>query len=193
MRNRIWIGIVASIALVAALPLGALAQDNGGCSNATLNGDYAFTVSGKIFHPDGTVDTRAGVAMTHFNGAGGLTQNDYLMSSSIYMASGANDGHVPGPPDPTTGFNTGETGSYTVNSDCTGKMEIDFPVPPTATTGAVIKLRIVVSDGGRVIGTVVSSLTPPGSATPVNAIIRSEGRKLTAPMAGESLAWSSPR
>ena len=193
MRNRIWMGVAASAAVAMALPLGALAQDNDGCSNATLSGDYAFTVSGKIFHPDGTVDTRAGVAMTHFDGAGLLTQNDYLMSSSIYVASGANDGHVPGPPDPNTGFNTAETGSYTVNPDCTGKMEIDFPPPPNAVTGTVIKLKIVLSNGGRIVSTVVSSLTPPGSTTPVNAIIASEGRKLTASMAAQSLGWSSSR
>ena len=42
-----------------------------GCTNATLKGNYAFTVSGEIFlaTPDGLVTVqRQGVAMTHFDG-----------------------------------------------------------------------------------------------------------------------------
>lgn len=31
----------------------AQSGDNDGCSNASLNGDYAFTISGQIFIPSG--------------------------------------------------------------------------------------------------------------------------------------------
>ena len=43
--------------------------DNDGCSNATLTGDYGFTISGQIFIPNGPVIQREGIAMTHFDGA----------------------------------------------------------------------------------------------------------------------------
>jgi hypothetical protein len=172
MKNRIWIALIIAAFVGMALPMSALAQVYGGCSNATLHGDYAFTVSGQIFTPTGAlVDTRAGVAMTHFDGLGDLTQNDYVMSSSA-------DGASPGPSDPLTGFHTNETGSYTVFPDCTGEMEIDGPAPPDGTGGVVIKLKIVLYDGGRGIHTVVTSLTPPGSTTSVNAIITSQGQQV---------------
>ena len=44
---------IAAIALGFALPVVARAQtgDNDGCTNATLKGDYAFTIQGQTFLP----------------------------------------------------------------------------------------------------------------------------------------------
>jgi hypothetical protein len=142
------------------------------------NGDYAFTVSGQIFLPNGTVVQREGVAMTHFDGKGNLTQMDFVLSSP-------NAAPPPGtsPSDPISGFHNEETGSYTVNEDCTGHFEIDFP-PLTAPNGSMIKgavidAKFVLSNDGRSIHAIVTSLTPPGAAGPVPALIRSEGHKLS--------------
>jgi hypothetical protein len=60
--------LAAAIAL--AIPLlssAAWAQttDNDGCADDSLNGDYAFTISGQVFGP--TTIQRDGVAMTHFD------------------------------------------------------------------------------------------------------------------------------
>jgi hypothetical protein len=145
---------------------------------AVLNGDYAFTVSGQIFTPSATI-SREGVALTHFDGKGKLTQVDFVLSSPL--PAGA-----PKPPaeptDTSTGFNNNETGTYTVNSDCTGTFEIDDPPATTATgatvPGAIIKVMFVLSDHGRSIHTIVFSLTPPGAPAPVPVLIRSEGHKL---------------
>jgi hypothetical protein len=41
----------------------------------------------------------------------------------------ANGQPVEGPTDPNC-FHTDETGTYTVNENCTGAAEIDFPTPP---------------------------------------------------------------
>jgi hypothetical protein len=164
MKNRYWKICVGTAILAMAVPLSALAVDNDGCSNGTLKGDYAFTLSGQIFHPDGTVDTRAGVAMTYFDGAGNLKQDDFVMSSSL-------GGPVPSPDtDPLSGFHTNETGTYTVNPDCTGNATIDFP------NGIVIKLMFV-NASGTSIHTVVSSITLPNGTSPGTPIIRSDGRK----------------
>jgi hypothetical protein len=150
------------------------AQDNDGCSNWTLNGDYAFTISGQILNADQTVTTRNGIAMTHFDGAGNLTQVDYTMS----LTAGGQAPEGIGGIDTSPAFRTGEKGTYHVNSDCTGTAEIDFPSPPSGVKGAVIKLIFVLSNHGNAIHTVVTSLTPPGAPGPVPAVIHSDGWKL---------------
>jgi len=154
--------LVTAIALLM-LSAAAWAQDNDGCSVATLKGDYAFKVSGYIFNANGTItQIRDGIAMTHFDGAGNLTQVDYVLGNGV-------------PQGPPTAFRTGEKGTYTVNMDCTGDAEIDFPPFPG---GAVIKLVFVLSNHGHTIHSVVSQLFPPGSSTPVPASIHSDAEKL---------------
>jgi hypothetical protein len=179
--NKITKTAVALIAIVAAggLLFGAFHSETATaqittmsqiCSNATLRGAYAFRVSGKVFVP-GTSTIAVyndGVAMTTFNGMGGLTQEDWI------MRNGVSD------PPPTPGFHDNETGTYTVNADCTGHAEIDFPIPPGGTSGAVITLKFVLGEHGRVIHTIVTSLrppnTPPGTSVPTNT--HSDAEKL---------------
>lgn len=140
------------------------------CSNEILEGAYAFRISGEIFVPvSNTIAVyRDGVAMTTFDGMGGLTQVDWL------VGNGVSD------PPPMPGFHGNETGTYTVNPDCTGNAEIDFPIPPGGTSGAVITLKFVLGERGRVIHTIVTSLrppnTPPGTTVPAN--IHSDAEKL---------------
>jgi len=163
--------MVAGMFLMGVMGAVARAQDGGneGCSDATLKGDYAFTVSGTIWVTDvtGTVQPvqREGVAMTHFDGTGGLTQVDYVMSSP-----NAKKPPVPPPTDPVTGFHTDETGTYKVYSDCTGTFTINSPGPTTIT------VSFVLSNQGRSIHTIVTSLALPTG--PVQALIHSEGHKL---------------
>lgn len=172
MKNQVFTFSAAmALALFGASSL--YGQDNDGCTDATLKGDYSFTVAGQILNKDGTISTRNGVAMTHFDGAGKLTQTDYVMTLT--------PGEMPpGGIDLSPAFRINETGSYHVNSDCTGIGEIDFPAPPGVATGAVIKLIFVLSNHGRAIHTVVTSLTPPGAPGPVPAVIHSDGWKLGA-------------
>lgn len=168
---------LTAVALCWSAPAKAQSSDNDGCSDATLVGDYAFTVSGEIFLPNGAVIQREGVAMTHFDGAGGLSQVDFVLSSP-------NAGPPPGvsPSDPVTGFHTEEKGTYKVYSDCTGTFTINFPNMMSGTgssiPGAIIVVKFALSDGGRAVHAVVTSLTPPGAPGPVPALIRSEGHKL---------------
>ena len=173
------------LAVAFLLPV-ARAQntDNDGCSNLTIKGDYAFRISGSILNsatPPAVVNYRDGVAITHFDGSGHLTQVDFV------IGNGAPSVNNPADVDQTSGFNTGETGTYQVNPDCTGNAEIDFPAPPAGVvplTGTVIKLMFVVSDHGRKINTVVSSLIPPHPAattgSPVLANIHSDAERIGA-------------
>lgn len=176
MRNSIHKIILASAAaLLGVGGTGAWAEENRGCSDATLYGEYAFTVSGQIFLPSGASILRQGVALTHFDGAGHLTQVDEVLSSP-------NATVVPGAPvDPVTGFHDQEAGTYTVYGDCTGIFTVQFP-PNVSSTGTVpgakLTARFVLGNHGRDIDTIVISITPPGAPGPVPALIRSEGHKL---------------
>ncbi|MGH8218907.1 MAG: hypothetical protein ACREUT_10140 [Steroidobacteraceae bacterium] len=170
MRRLFWKPLL--VAAFASVAIGGQAKaqstDNDGCSDHTLKGDYAFTVSGTIWvtDPQGVLEEihRGGVAMTHFDGGGNLSQVDYVVS-------GQNSLPAPPPPpaDPVTGFHVMETGKYTVYSDCTGQFTINSP-------GTTIVARFVLSNGGRAIHTIVTSLTLP--VGPVVALIHSEGHKL---------------
>lgn len=66
-----------------------------------------------------------------------------------------------------------ETGTYEVFPDCTGKFTIDSPK-----TSPVVVVKFVLSDGGRSIYTIVTSLTLPGATAPVPALIHSESHRL---------------
>lgn len=121
---------VAGAALVLGLAGTTRADDT--CSNHTLRGDYAFTIDGTILNGPAPVLLR-GVAMTHFDGDGNLTQVDFATRNGIPM----------GPDWRPAG------GTYQVNEDCTGSAEI-VPV-----VGPSIPLRLVVFDGGRQVATVV--------------------------------------
>ena len=123
--------VLAALIAVLALSGAARAQasDNDGCSNSTLKGDYAFTISGQTFNPDGSSTVLNGVAITNFDGKtdsqgkGGLTQVDFVVSNPP----------TPGPPPPTdttTGFHTQESGTYQVFPDCTGQATINLPPHP---------------------------------------------------------------
>ena len=173
--NSVFAAVVIS-AIVVSLPSATQAQasDNDGCELSTLKGDYAFRISGQVFNSNGAIVNQTdGIAMQHFDGKGGLTQVDFVFGNGVLD---------PGPADPTTGFKINETGTYQVNSDCTGSETINFPPPPVpGLSGTVIKVMFVLSNHGRTMHQIVSSLTPPGPtgnqvAIPVN--VHADGEKL---------------
>ncbi|MGA8026436.1 MAG: hypothetical protein WB992_04770 [Bryobacteraceae bacterium] len=172
MINYFRLPVIIILASGLLAPLGALAQesDNDACTDASLKGDYAFRVTGAILNAAGApVDSREGVAMTHFDGKGGLAQVDWVMSNGEPLM---------GPADPETGFHIDESGTYKVNPDCTGSAVIHFPAPKGVSSGAEIDLMLVLSNHGRTIHAIVSKLLPPGSSTPLPVAIHSDAEKL---------------
>ncbi len=103
------------------------------CSNQSLRGDYAFEIEGTIVAGPVTGLLR-GLAMTRFDGEGSLSQVDFATLNGAPMF-----------PDwrPVTG-------TYEVNADCTGRMEL-VPPPPAPS----FRLRLVVFDGGDRVTTIV--------------------------------------
>ena len=141
-----WISKKILSAAIALPVLGGAASANAfECSNATLNGEYAF---GDTNYTTSSVVN----GIKYFDGNGSLTQRDYQGDSLRTMNLA----------DFST---TGEYGEYSVNSDCTGSMTINLPVPGKST--GVLKLLFVISGRGQHIHEVVAEFTPPGAANPV--------------------------
>jgi hypothetical protein len=146
---------------VACLTLGGAALAQGGsCSNASLKGTYGQAISGELLPAPGVVLPQNGVAMTNFDGKGKFTQEDFVVINGAPTSSGF----------------TGETGTYSINSDCTGTATINYP------DGSWIDLELVVVNQGHEFRTVVSQLTMGGTAVPVN--IGSDGVRVDTPTPG---------
>jgi hypothetical protein len=111
---------------------GSSSTSHAECSNRTLRGDYAFVIDGTILTATSPLLLR-GVAMTHFDGNGNLSQVDFVTLNGV---AGGTDWRP-------------ATGTYEIDPDCTGKAQI-LPVgaPP-------LNLRLVVGDRGRQLWTVV--------------------------------------
>jgi hypothetical protein len=146
--------------------------------NSILKGDYAFTISGQVFLPAGTIE-RQGIALTHFDGTGKFTQVDFVLASP--PPAGAPKPPT-GPTDPVSGFGIDESGTYTVNPDCTGEFTINdqgyVNAEGAPVSNGVIKVKFILGDHGHSIHTVVYSLTPPGAPGPVPVLIHSDGHKV---------------
>ena len=142
MKLRVNGGVATAVASLLLLVTSATSGrgQSGPCSNATVRGEYGFTISGQILGGPAAGPV-TGVAMTSFDGQGNLTQVDHVL--------------VNGNP-PAVQWRPA-TGTYTLNADCTGTMELDF------TDGSPsLHLSIVVVRRGREIHTVVGD---PGIAT----------------------------
>ena len=131
------IAVALAFALAAPLVPSARADDDGpkGCSNRSLRGDYGFEIGGTVFPPSPAPSfLLRGVAMTHFDGRGNLSQVDFTTRNGVPMGTDWRPA----------------TGTYEINEDCTGTAEI---VPEDG--GQIINLRLVVVDGGRRVMTIV--------------------------------------
>jgi hypothetical protein len=152
---------ILSVTAVALLSLSGAAQaggpgdrgDRGGlCSNATLRGPFSFIGHGEIlglkksadgtFHPYTAPSILDDVALVTFDGAGGFTRTDFGVIGGL-------------PKGGQTTFNPNQTGTYTVNSDCTGTMKIVYTAGGAVPAGVETDLNIVVAADGTLIESVV--------------------------------------
>jgi hypothetical protein len=160
MKSWLWNGMLAAAIALPSLSGMARAQDNDGCSNATLYGDYAFAVTGWILSPGQTWVPEFIVGIAQFDGKGKFTQVDYPADGLRTMG--------------LTDFRTGQTGTYAVRTDCTGLGELDLNVGGVGTGHGVIKLAFVVSNGGRSVHAVVSGSTSPFATQPEISQVRTD-------------------
>jgi hypothetical protein len=124
-RSRITtiFAIAAGTVLALGIAPTAKAQVNKGCSNATLTGTFAYTVTGSFVAAPAPLGPYAETGSQTFDGNGG-TVTAGMSSTNGNIASS------------TT------TGTYTVKSDCTGTFTLQIA------PGIASHYFFVISDGG---------------------------------------------
>lgn len=150
MNKRLVLDVVALVLLMLeALGSGyAQSQPHAACNNRLIAGNYGFTIHGNKLGGQGPTGPQVGVAMTEFDGKGGLTQIDTVTVNGEVVADFTH---------------TAATGTYTVNSDCTGTFTINFTDgrPPIAANFVVVKsgleIDTVVISAGGIQGIVATS------------------------------------
>lgn len=158
LRRALLVAAIAGPMLYAGT---ALAHRADGCSDETLNGTYGLRVSGEVLEGSTVLQFKDGVDSATFDGKGNFTQEDFVLGNGVFMTGL--------PTDPDTGFNDMESGTYTVNANCTGTFTINEPGPVTIVT------KFVLTNGGRTIHAVVDTLTTPGGTFP--ASIHADGER----------------
>ncbi|WP_069262220.1 hypothetical protein [Paraburkholderia nodosa] len=151
---------ILSATAFALLSLSGVAQADGRlCSNATLRGAYGFHGHGEILglldsnnklHPFASPSTLDDVAIVTFDGSGKFSRTDFGMINGL-------------PKGGQTAFNPYQSGTYTVNSDCTGIMKQVYGSGGPVLAGVETDLQIVVSDDGTLIESVVYRAYSPAS------------------------------
>jgi hypothetical protein len=129
------------LAIFALATIGGLrAQGLRGCSNQTIAGQYAFTITGSILAPAAVAGPVAGVAMTTFDGFGNLTQVDHVVHNGVV---------------PVEAWRPA-TGTYSVNPDCTGTFTFTPMPTDSADAGPALTVFFVIDQSGAEIRTAVS-------------------------------------
>lgn len=137
MERTIPIATLGILAILFLLGTGPSAQaQNHQCSNASLDGSFAFTGTGTTFNPSGSLFAQVGRQTFDGNGNTGATA-----TTSINGAP----------------FRVTMKGTYAVNRDCTGSLTLNVsPVDITVHADFVIasdgaEFQAVVTDTGSVV------------------------------------------
>jgi len=125
MENRQLVRLVSTAALLAALAPGVLsAQVTKTCDASHLNGGYGFRFDGTIVGEPGGLFSAVG--LQRFDGNGRISGTETISFLGLVMQMAF-------------------TGTYSVNSDCTGTMTATF------SNGFVGRQNFVIVDGGKEI------------------------------------------
>lgn len=116
-NNSITIMLCCLLALGAsALAQSANPEPNGGrCSNRTLSGTYGYSAQGQVLPAPGLAFLFSSTGMASFDGAGNVSWVEHT------VIGGAQQG---------ADWTRSASGTYTVNSDCTGTMVVITPNSP---------------------------------------------------------------
>jgi hypothetical protein len=131
------------------------------CSNATLKGSYGFTIAGTrpTGPPPAPVENFIGLAITNFDGNGGLTQTYGTSHGSILGDSSTDVG----------------SGTYEINPDCSGTATLNLAGHGTPVS---LRLWVLVVEGGDQINLVVMTPTPNGNPVPAWNLTAANGKKI---------------
>jgi hypothetical protein len=138
MNTKMVTNVAALLLLtIAAVGSGYAQSASPACNNKLIAGNYGFVVQGTKLGGAGFLGQQVGVAMADFDGKGTFTQIDTVTIGGEVVSDFT---HTPA------------TGTYSVNSDCTGTYTINF------TDGRpTVIVNFVVVESGDEIDTVVTS------------------------------------
>jgi hypothetical protein len=134
---------ISTLALSLTVVCGFLAAsasaraDGRNCSNRTLNGNYGGASEGSLLLGPGVALPFRALTMTHFDGNGNLTWVEHTVINGTLLEPG---------------WATTASGTYTVNSDCTGTVIVNTPNSPVP-----LNLGMVIVNNGKEIHTVLDS------------------------------------
>jgi hypothetical protein len=138
MNKKVFVNVAAlGLLMLGTLVSGYAQSESSACTNSLIAGNYGFNLQGTKLGGTGPIGQQIGVAMTEFDGKGSFTQIDTVTVAGEVLADFT---HTPA------------TGTYTVNSNCTGTFTINFTDgrPP-------VVVNFVVVENGAEIDTVVIS------------------------------------
>jgi hypothetical protein len=116
MRKKttvLWLVTMSAVLTFGVSAMGqqaAARQGNAGCTNQTLFGDYGVQIEGTLLAPNWPLRT---LAMAHFDGHGNFTYVHYRVINGT----------------PVTPDWVSDSGTYSVNADCTASAVFDGPIP----------------------------------------------------------------
>jgi hypothetical protein len=124
---RILVAVAVAIAmgvLIGRFTVQPVVRAQGGCTNATLTGAYAHAMNGFFYYSDGSQGVFAAAARTVADGNGGFTGTETV--------------NFDGTPQKAQAY----TGTYTVNSDCTGTASFKD-------SNGTVDVAFVITNGGK--------------------------------------------
>ena len=161
-------GFKAIMALAGLLICSTRAHADPMCDNGSLQGTYAVKAQGEVLgtldaaglHPFAAPQPLNSIAQVTFFGNGTLTRQDFAVANGVpQVAQPPNNG-----PD---GFRINQTGTYSINDDCTGTMQVVIPGANNANTTLNFAL-VLVDFGQRVFAVISSETVPVAGAVAVN-------------------------
>ena len=153
--TRALLSIIFVTVVCLNLASAARAQDEGGCSNATVAGKWGFTTNGTVVG----IGPRSSLGIFTLDGSGNLVNG---------KATSSLNGSV-----------TDETfsGTYSVNPDCTGKLSIDiFNLAGMKILTATLDL-VFDSNSRELRAMFTSAVVPNGPALPT--VITVSGKRMS--------------
>jgi hypothetical protein len=137
-------GLLVSSASAMAQPEAQPGNPHSSCTNRTLSGDYGNASGGVLLPPAVPSETPfRSVGVYHFDGNGNFTGVEHTVVNGVSLETGW----------------TANSGTYTVNSDCTGSLVLNTPNSPVPLHVSFIVVRqgseihSVLDAGGALAGT----------------------------------------
>src|ERR1022692_1290528 len=136
MTKKVFVSVATlGLHMLGTLVSGYAQSSSPACNNNLIAGNYGFNLQGTKLGGTGPIGQQVGVAMTQFDGQGSFTQIDTVTVAGEVVADYT---HTPA------------TGTYTVNSDCTGTFTINFTDGrPTVIANFVVVDRLWPADRNR--------------------------------------------